>query len=161
ATAPVAGSTNAALTPTATSPAAVRRRRMELRILMLTSPSSTYRPGMAADLPPWPQGGLDPPHGLQSKSYVRKYKSKLQDRHEHEFAQVHRVITVPGARMRTATVCGDLQAEAARAGRRGPRPRWRAPRPGRRPLPRRRVEPGPCPWPGRTWCRRRTACARA
>src|SRR5215469_13242396 len=60
ATAPVAGSTNAALTPTATSPAAVRRRRMELRMVMLTSPSSTYRPGMAADLPPWPQGGLKP-----------------------------------------------------------------------------------------------------
>src|SRR5215469_10925165 len=88
ATAPVAGSTNAALTPTATSPAAVRRRRMELRMLMLTSPSSTYRPGMAADLPPWPHGGLKPPYVLQSKSHVRKYRAKPQDRKKHEFAQV-------------------------------------------------------------------------
>src|SRR5690348_15405291 len=91
ATAPVAGSTNAALTPTATSPAAVRRRRMELRMVMLTSPSSTHRPGMAADLPPWPQGGLDPPQRLQSKSHAGKYTAKSQDQHEHEFAQVHGV----------------------------------------------------------------------
>src|SRR5215472_6309953 len=87
ATAPVAGSTNATLTPTATSPAAVRRRRMELRMLMLTSPSSTHRPGMAADLPPWPQGGLDA-LAVQSKSHRGKYRAKPQDRHGYEFAQV-------------------------------------------------------------------------
>jgi hypothetical protein len=53
----------------------------------------------AADLPPWPQGGLEPPHELQSKSYAGKYKPKPQDLHKHEFAQVQGVITAPGARI--------------------------------------------------------------
>jgi hypothetical protein len=52
---------------------------------------------MAADLPPWPQGGLDPPHALQSKSHVDKNNAKSQGPRSHEFAHVHGVITAPGA----------------------------------------------------------------
>jgi len=78
------------------------------RMLMLTTPSSTSRPESSRPAPV-AAGRPRPPQCIQSNSHAGKYNAKPQDQHGHEFAQAHGVITAPGARIRTATMCGDAQ----------------------------------------------------
>ncbi len=66
-------------------------------------PARSSRPAPVA------AGRPGPPQCIQSNSHAGKYNAKPQDRHGHEFAQARGVITAPGARIRTATMCGDAQ----------------------------------------------------